>query len=167
MLFTPLFKLQRPILSRNAGYVQCAKNVSIIFWSSIKPIFVVFWKSMSITTTTIVLTRVSINNSPIQDPDIIQMDLSEDTTSWEASSTITIGNHILLLEASDIVFVPYRLIFKAISILCKAFQPIIPIIPRNAPLRPPVSPTDYDFTIPWKDAWSKSCLLLSSMYCSF
>jgi len=61
---------------------------------------------MSITTITIVLTRVSSNNSPFQDPDTIDMDLSENTTSWEASSTITIGN--LLLEPLDIVFVPYR-----------------------------------------------------------
>ena len=36
------------------------------------------------------------------------MDQSEDAMSWEASFTITIGNHLLLPEASDIVFVPYR-----------------------------------------------------------
>jgi len=67
---------------------------------------------MSITTITIVLTRVSINNSPFQDPDTIEMDLSEDTTSWDASSTIIIGNHLPLLEALDIVFVPYRLLSR-------------------------------------------------------
>ena len=63
---------------------------------------------MSITTTTIILTKVSINNSPFQAPDTIDMDQSEDAMSWEASFTITIGNHLLLPEASDIVFVPYR-----------------------------------------------------------
>jgi hypothetical protein len=63
---------------------------------------------MSITTTTIVLIRVSINNSPFQAPDTIEMDLSEDEKSWEASSTITIGNHFLLTEVSDVVFAPYR-----------------------------------------------------------
>jgi hypothetical protein len=80
---------------------------------------------MSITTITIVLTRVSINNSPFQDPDTIEMDLSEDTISWEASSTITIGNHFLLLEASDVVFAPYtyfiRLILAKVLIYTRIF----------------------------------------------
>ncbi len=58
----------------------------------------------------IVITRVSIDDSPLQDLDTIEMDLSEDTTSWDASSTIIIGNYFLSFEASDIVFVPYRLI---------------------------------------------------------
>jgi hypothetical protein len=63
---------------------------------------------MSITPTTTYLTRVSINNSPFQAPDTIEMDLYEDAISWEASSKINIDNHFLLLEASDIVFTPYK-----------------------------------------------------------
>jgi len=36
------------------------------------------------------------------------MDLLEDAIAWEASFTITIDNHFLLLEASDVVVAPYR-----------------------------------------------------------
>ena len=78
---------------------------------------------MSITTTIIVLTRVSINNSPFQGPDAIEMDLSEDVISWEASSTITIGNHFLLLEALDVIFAPNRLLvhYDLSDYVCKTY----------------------------------------------
>ena len=38
----------------------------------------------------------------------IEMDLCEVAISWETSSTITLDNHFLLTEASDVVFASYK-----------------------------------------------------------
>jgi hypothetical protein len=106
--FTPPFKPPKLILLMNAGYVQCEKNVLTIFLSSTIAIFDMFCKNMSITTTTIALTRELINKSRFQELYAVKMGLFDDTISWEVSFMITPGNHFLPLEVSDGIFTPYR-----------------------------------------------------------